>query len=80
LRALSALDDDVRFGQHAPLRIRPIAQRQRRRPLSWPKIALRRRPEDDDDDPPPCPATIARPPRNPLSDGEIANPVIAMAA
>jgi len=27
LCALSALDDDVRFGQRAPLRIRPIAQR-----------------------------------------------------
>ena len=80
LRALSALDDDVRFGQPAPRRIGPIAQRQRRRSLAWPKIALRRRPEDDDDDPPPCPAIIARPPRNPLSNGEMANPVMAMAA
>jgi hypothetical protein len=80
LRALSALDDDVWFGQNTPLRVRPIAQRQRRRPISWPKIASRRRRRDDDDDPPPCPAIIARPPRSPLSDGEIANPVMAMAA
>lgn len=77
LRALSALDDDVRS---APHRIRPLSQRQRGRPILWPKIALRRRPRDDDDDPPPCPAIIARPPRSPLSDGEVADPVMAMAA
>ena len=77
LRALSALDDDVRF---APLRVRPLARRQRGGPISWPKIALRRRPRDDDDDPPPCPAIIGRPPRSPLSDGEVADPVMAMAA
>jgi hypothetical protein len=82
LRALRALDDDdVRIGRHAPAWIRPLVQRQRRRPVSWPKIALRRRSrDDDDDDPPPCPAIIARPPRSPLSDGEIVNPVMAMAA
>jgi hypothetical protein len=80
LRALSALDDDMRFSQHAPLPSSLMPQRQRRRPVAWPKFALRYRPSDDDDDPPPCPATIARPPHGPLSDGETANPVMAMAA
>jgi hypothetical protein len=79
LRALRALDDDVGIGRHAPVRIRPSVQRQRRRPVSWP-IALRRRSRDDDDDPPPCPAIIARPPRRPLSDGGIVSPIPAMAA
>jgi hypothetical protein len=81
LRALSALDDNVKFGQHAPGLLQSLVQRPRRRPLSWAKIAVRRRSrDDDDDDPPPCPAIIARPPRNPLSDGEIVSPVMAMAA
>ena len=81
LRALSALDDDVRFGRPAPTRIRPLVQRQRRRPDSWSEITLRRRSrDDDDDDPPPCPAIIAGSPRSPLSDGAIVNPVLAMAA
>ena len=82
LRALRALDDDVGIGRHALAWIRPLVQRQRRRPVSWPKITLQRRSrdDDDDDDPPPCPAIIARPPRSPLSDGEIVNPVMAMAA
>jgi hypothetical protein len=70
LRALSALDDDVRFGQHASTRIRPLVQRRRRRPISWRGIALRGRSgNDDDDDPPPCPAVIARPPHSPLVEG-----------
>jgi hypothetical protein len=81
LRALSALDDNVKSGQHAPGLLRSLVQRPRRRPLSWAKIAVRRRSrDDDDDDPPPCPAIIARPPRNPLSNGEIVNPVMALAA
>jgi len=81
LRALSALDDNVRFGQHAPDLLRSLVQRPRRRPLSWAKVAVRRRArDDDDDDPPPCPAIIARPPRSPLSDGEIVSPVMAIAA
>jgi hypothetical protein len=81
LRALSALDDDYgRFGQLAPAWVRPPVQRHRRRPVSWPKIALGRRSrDDDDDDPPPCPA-IARSPRSPLLGGEIVDPVLAMAA
>jgi hypothetical protein len=78
LRALRALDDDARLGQHAPARNRQLVRRQHRRPVWWPKITSRRR--DDDDDPPPCPAIIARLPRNPLSDGEIVNPGLAMAA
>jgi hypothetical protein len=78
LRALSALDDDVRPGQHAPVRNRQLVRRQSRRSFSWP-ITSRRR-DDDDDDPPPCPAIIARLPRNPLSDGGIVNPCLAMAA
>jgi hypothetical protein len=81
LRALSALDDDVKFGQHASSLLRSLVQRPRWRPVSWREIALRRRSrDDDDDDPPPCPAIIARPPRNPLSSGEIVNPILAMAA
>jgi hypothetical protein len=81
LRALSALDDNVKSGQHAPGLLRSLVQRPRRRPLSWAKIAVRRRSrDDDDDDPPPCPAINARPPRNPLSNGEIVNPVMALAA
>jgi hypothetical protein len=81
LRALSALDDDVRSGQHTPAWNRPLGQRHRRRPVSRSKIALGRRSrDDDDDDPPPCPAIIARSPRSPLSGGEIVNPVLAMAA
>jgi hypothetical protein len=81
LRALSALDHNLRFGHHASGLFRPLVQRQRRHPVSWREIAARRRSRDDDgDDPPPCPAIIARPPRSPLSDGEIVNPVMAMAA
>jgi hypothetical protein len=78
LRALSALDDD-RFSQYRPFPSSLTPQRQHRRPVAWPKVALRRRPSDDDDDPPPCPATIAKPRHGPLSDGETANPVMAMA-
>jgi hypothetical protein len=81
LRALSALDDDVRSSQHAPDWTRPLVQSHRRRPVSRPKIALGRRSrDDDDDDPPPCPAIIGRSPRSPLSGGETVNPVLAMAA
>ena len=82
LRALSALDDDVRFGQHAPAWLRPLVQRHRRRAVSWRKIALgrRARDDDDDDDPPPCPTITGRSPRSPLSGGEIVDPVLAMAA
>jgi hypothetical protein len=81
LRALSALDDNVRFGRHISGLPRSLLQRQRRRPVSWPKIALRRwSKDDDDDDPPPCPAVIARSPRSPLSGGEIVHPALAVAA
>jgi hypothetical protein len=82
LRALRALDDDdVWIGRHAPAWIRPLVQRQRRRPVSWPKSALRRwSRDDDDDDPPPCPAVITTSPRGPLSGGEIVNLVLAVAA
>jgi hypothetical protein len=69
LRALSSLDDNVRFGQHVPGLVRSLVQRQRRRPVSWPKSAVRRWSRDDDDDPPPCPAIIARPPRS-VNGGE----------
>jgi hypothetical protein len=80
LRALSALDDNVRFGQRTSGLLRSLVQRQRR-PVSWPKIALRRWSSDDDDnDPPPCPAVIARSPRSPLSGGEIVDAARAMAA
>jgi hypothetical protein len=80
LRALSALDDNVRFGQHTSGLLWSLVQRQRR-PVSWPKIALRRWSNDDDDnDPPPCPAVIARSPRSPLSGGEIVDAARAMAA
>jgi hypothetical protein len=79
-RALNALDDNVRFGQHISGLPGSLVQRQRRRPVSWPKIELWRWSRDDDDDPPPCPAVIARSPRSPLSGGEIVNPALAMAA
>jgi hypothetical protein len=80
LRALSALDDNVRFGQRTSGLLRSLVQRQRR-PVSWPKIALRRwSSDDDDDDPPPCPAVIARSPRSRLSGGEIVDAARAMAA
>lgn len=81
LRALSSLDENATFGLHAPGLLRPLAQYQRKRPYSRSKVALRRsRPRDDDDDPPPCPAIIARPPRGPLSGGEIVEPILVMAA
>jgi len=81
LRALSSLDHNAACGPHASDLLRPLAQHQRRRPVPLLKIALRRwSRDDDDDDPPPCPAIIARPPRSPLSGGEIINPILAMAA
>jgi hypothetical protein len=45
-----------------------------------PAILRRRHRDDDDDDPPPCPATIATPPRNPLSQGDALDPSLMLAA
>jgi len=79
LCALSSLDENARCGLQASNLLRPLAQRQHR-PVPWSRIALRRWSRDDDDDPPPCPAIIARPPRSPLSGGDIVDPTLAMAA
>lgn len=79
LRALRALDDNVEFDPHASDLLWPLAQQQRSLPLL--KVALRRWSRDDDDnDPPPCPANIAKLPPNPLSGGDIVDPMLAMAA
>ena len=78
LRALKSLNEGEASEHTTFDPFRSFAGLRTRLPLRL-KLPLRRG-WPDDDDPPPCPATIAGPLGGPLSDGETADPGLALAA